>query len=656
MSWNDGRCGAALEFSGSDARRLCLMAGPGTGKTFALVRRVARLLEQGADPSRILLVTFTRLAANDLEKELRPLNTPGVDRVRKGTLHSYCFAALQQSHVLGFIGRVPRPVLRFEERFLLEDVQDDDFGDYYSRRERLGALGEAWAREQDQEPGWPPDETDRRFAWAVDGWLRFHEAIHLNELIPLTLRYLRGNPGCRELQRFKHVLVDEYQDLNRAEQSLIDLLSQRGSAAVVGDEDQSVYETFRCAHPEGLSGYAEPHSLEPITLDESRRCPTLVVEMANELIRYNVQRTGRTLSTRAGNYEGDISVVQWQNMQQEAAGIAAFIYGRISAGEFDPGETLVLCPRRQFGFLIRDALRERGCVVQSFFHEGLLEGNPKKLNDCRAQQALTLLTLLARPADRVALRCWLGFGSATLARAEYARLREYCSRQAPPRDALEEMVAGSLSIPHTRHIKTRYSQLAQLRLRFAGAPAREVVNALFPEGDEWAEPFRRIAQQCGEGFTLDDVLDALRTSVTQPELPSDVDFVRVMSLHKAKGLNEDHLVVAGCVEGLIPTRVSRLPPDKLRRPVEEQRRLLYVAITHPRAFQCLESSKGPGVRNECQSKRRRRAERRHHELYPAFRAGTLLPNSGARGGMGIPIFGGPPGRGACRAAVGSHHS
>ena len=589
MAWDDGLCGPPREIAASDESRLCVVAGPGTGKTFALMRRVARLLEEGVDARRILLVTFTRVAANDLEVELRRLQVPGADRVRKGTLHAFCFGTLLQANVLGFIGRVPRPMLKFEERFLLEDVQGEGFGNYYRRKKRLKALAAAWAREQDQEPGWARDEVDRRYHWAVDEWLRFHEAILLDELVPLTLRYLRDNPGCRERRGFDHVLVDEYQDLNRAEQSLIHLLGERGSVAVVGDEDQSIYETLRFAHPEGISGYAQAHDAHPVCLDECRRLPSGILQMAAELISNNVRRTGRTLTARPGNCEGDVHVVQWDAMEDEAAGIADFVSQKVASGEFERGKTLVLCPRRPFGFMIRDALLRRGCPAHTFFHQELLKANPKELDESRAQQAFTALTLLARPGDKVALRSWLGFGSRNLGEREYARLREHSRSDRAPSEALNQMVAGSLSIPYTRHIATRYRELCELKRRLADAPGQEVVDDLFPEGHDWAEPFRDIVEQCADEFTLDDVFDTLLTSVTQPELPTDVDYVRIMSLHKAKGLNADHVVVTGCIEGLIPSRDGRLAPEMARRAVEEQRRLFYVAITRPRKTLVLSS-------------------------------------------------------------------
>jgi len=296
MAWDDNLRGPAREIAATSQSPLRVVAGPGTGKTFALMRRVARLLEEGKDPTGILMVTFTRMAASDLERELRALNIPRAELIYKGTLHSFCFFTLSQANVLELTGRVPRPLLNFEERFLLEDLGQDDFGNYYARRRRLKAFEAAWAREQDQEPGWPQDETDRRFQGLLNEWLRFHQAMLLGELVPVTLRYLRDNPGCPERHQFNHVLVDEYQDLNRAEQSVIDLLSERGSLTVIGDEDQSIYESFRYAHPEGISEFDESHEgTHDIPLELCRRCPTRVVAVAKELIRNNMRRTERVL-------------------------------------------------------------------------------------------------------------------------------------------------------------------------------------------------------------------------------------------------------------------------------------------------------------------------------------------------------------------------
>jgi DNA helicase-2/ATP-dependent DNA helicase PcrA len=486
MAWNDGLEGPALEIAATNETPLRVIAGPGTGKTFALMRRVARLLEEGADPRRILLVTFTRMAARDLERELEALDVPGVELVRKGTLHSFCFSTLGQANVLELTGRVPRALLEFEERFLLEDVQEEGLGDFNQRKKRLKAFEAAWAREQHEEPGWPQDEHDRRFELLLNEWLRFHQAMLVGELAPVTLSYLRNNPECPERRQFSHVLVDEYQDLNRAEQSLIDLLSGSGTLTVIGDEDQSIYEAFRYAHPEGISRFHENHAgTFDIPLEMCRRCPTNTVSIANRLIQNNLRRAGRILSPKPDNPEGNIHVVQWPSMEAEAEGIAEFIARGIASGEFDPGNTIVLCPRRQFGYMIREALRERGCPAHSFFHEEMLEGNPKNLDRCAAQQAFTLLTLIVNPDDRVALRCWLGFGSQNLRAVEYERLRQYCGHNnTSPRQTLDAIVDGRFALPHTSHITDRYRMLLKHLQDLANGSAQEIFNALFPNDQE----------------------------------------------------------------------------------------------------------------------------------------------------------------------------
>jgi superfamily I DNA/RNA helicase len=151
-------------------------------------------------------------------------------------------------------------------------------------------------------PGWPHDPVDRQFQAALTSWLRFHRAILIGELVPEALRFLRNNPAADARQAFDHVIVDEYQDLNRAEQDLIDLLAGQGSTAIVGDVDQSIYR-FRHANPEGIEVFQQQHpTTHDETLDECRRCPTRVVSIADHLIRHNHPGIGTPrLQPKPGN-------------------------------------------------------------------------------------------------------------------------------------------------------------------------------------------------------------------------------------------------------------------------------------------------------------------------------------------------------------------
>lgn len=538
MSWNEGIEGKqCLEIAKTDVTPLRVMAGPGTGKTFALMRRIARLMEEGINPSKILLVTFTRTSAADLVRELSKLKVQGSDQVKAGTLHSFCFSTLRQASVLEITGRNPRPLLEYEVRFLKEDIKQLGLGGIRELTKKLKAFEAAWARLQSDEPGWPQNEEDRSFQQALQNWLIFHEAMLIDELVPETLRYLRDNPTCTERNRYNYVFVDEYQDLNKAEQKLIDLLSENASVMIIGDEDQSIYESFRYAHPEGIVNYANDH---PETYDIPLR----------------------------------------MMMEDEVNGLTNFIKKKIDDGTVNAGKVLVLCPRRQFGYLIRDKLREIGINAHSFFNEEALEGDPTKQGETEHQEAFTLLTLLANPNDKVALRCWLGLGSSNLMAASYQRLCSYCEENsAIPKDVLEKMSNGELNILYTQDLIKRYKQLKQRIEEMEGIKGCKLVDRLFPRDNEWAEPFRLFLENIEEDAPSSYILEELRTNITQPEMPTDVDYVRIMSLHKSKGLTAELVVICGCIDGLIPFRDDNLSGDERKKNLEEQRRLFYVGIT-----------------------------------------------------------------------------
>src|SRR5262249_39946906 len=249
MAWDDGLVGTARDIAATDRTPLRVMAGPGTGKSFAMKRRAGRLFERGQEARRILAVTFSRKSACSLVNDLRDLGVPGSENIRAGTLHAFCFGLLSRQEVFQYLGRVARPVitflksavLQFEGGTMLDDlVAMGAFGPKRSCTKRIRAFEAAWARLQSDAPGWPDDPVDRAFQTALISWLRFHQAMLIGELVPEALRFLRNNPGCEARAAFDHVVVDEYQDLNRAEQDLIQLLSGNRAIAIVGGVDQSI--------------------------------------------------------------------------------------------------------------------------------------------------------------------------------------------------------------------------------------------------------------------------------------------------------------------------------------------------------------------------------------------------------------------------------
>lgn len=586
MRWNEGLEGQALVVASTPDSPLRVVAGPGTGKTFSLMRRVTRLLEEGADPRRVLVCTFTRTAAADLAREVAGLGVTGAEDIWAGTLHAYCFQLLRRTEVLETTGRVPRPLLDFENRFMLQDLMHQGFGGIRECQNRLLAFNAGWARLQSDEPGWPDAPEDRRFHNGLLSWLRFHLCMLVGELVSEAVHYLRDNPASRDRRAFDHVLIDEYQDLNRAEQVILDLLAGQGSLTIIGDEDQSIY-SFKFAHPEGIAEFSDTH---PGTHDEDllecRRCPQRVVDMANSLIANNINRSARTLTCREGNPEGEIHVVQWHSMEEEAQGLAQFIHNRVRRGDVAPGGVLVLAPRRQIGYAIRDTLNGLGTNAHSFFNEEAFDGRPQDGNDCASQQAFTLLSLLADLDDIVSLRCWCGFGSSSLRAPAWKRLRDHCNETVEdPRQVLEQLAVGTIHIPYTGQLVTRYQELQQRLADLRDLAGQALIDALFPEDSEWAAPFRLVSptNDDGEDCGPTGLFEGVRTRIIQPELPTDVEYVRIMSLHKSKGLTADMVVVAGCIAGMIPGAISNDPsPADQQRTLEEQRRLFFVAITRSR--------------------------------------------------------------------------
>ena len=452
MGWDDGLTGTGRNIAATNDSRLRVMAGPGTGKSFAMKRRVARLLEGRLDPRRILAITFTRNAAASLVDDLHALGIANCERVRAGTLHAFCFSLLSKRNVFNYLGRVPRPVvtflksaiLQFEGKVMLDDLSiAGAFGAKRDCTRRIRAFEAAWARLQSEAPGWPQDPIDRQFQAILVSWLRFHRAMLIGELVPEALRFLRNNPNCEERTAFDHVIVDEYQDLNRAEQDLVELLAGDRSRANVGDVDQSIYR-FRYANPEGIETYGARYpDTHDETLDECRRCPVRVVAIADHLIGFNhPAAAGSRLRPMAGNPQGEIHIVQWNSIDQEARGLAGFIQTLVFEKGCSPGEILLLTPRRLLGYGVRDQLQELGIAVHSFYHEEALEG-------VAAQRAFALLSLLVDAEDRVALRWWLGDGSPSNRKSAYQRLRQHCEQvDVSPGAALDALDQGTLALPN----------------------------------------------------------------------------------------------------------------------------------------------------------------------------------------------------------------
>jgi superfamily I DNA/RNA helicase len=556
-----------------------VIAGPGTGKSFAMKRRVARLLESGVAPKELLAVTFTRVAAEDLHRELQKLGVPGCEDLEGQTLHSLAMRILSRKHVLEAVGRTPRSLNTFETKALICDIAGASGGKRRAKKMIQGYTA-AWAQTQGDEPGFPNNEEEKAFQAALLAWLEFHRGMLIGELIPYLVRYLKDNPAAAERSEFKHLLVDEYQDLNKAEQTAITYLGETAEICIVGDDDQSIY-SFKCAHPDGIREWKDLHpACADLKMADCHRCPTTVVEMANALINVNTNRAPRALTPLSEKGAGEVAIVQVPYLHSEATWITAKIKALLEKG-VHPSEIIILVQRAVAGKPILNALKNEGVPAKSYYEESQLDSED-------AQMRFALFKLFLDNEDRVALRYLLGSDRDDFRCKPYARVRQHCEASGDsPWVAMNKLADNALIIAHTKPLIDRFKLIkeALAELDAVKDDLAAFIDHLLPDAHAELSELRELALAQSEAAeTPKDLLTGMMKEITQPDIPPTVEEVRLMSLHKSKGLSSPFVFVAGCVEGILPPSFDDAPSKEAKdAALEEARRLFYVGITRVKA-------------------------------------------------------------------------
>ena len=590
MSWNEDLEPPYLNVAAYRGSLLRVLAGPGTGKTFAIMRRVSRLLEEGENPKDILLVTFTRMAAKELVRKVSKLGVEGGEDVIATTLHSFSFSMLQKEQVIEATDRTPRPLLNHRSKYemepLLHDLKYQGLGGIRDLRRNIRAYESAWAKLQRDEPGWVQTDQEKEFEHKLISWLKFHRCMLIGELIPIALQYLRYNPASPYRMKFKHVIVDEYQDLNKAEQVLIDLLAEDSNLSIAGDDDQSIYG-FKYAHPDGIVTFDSSHSnTHDEILVDCKRCPKLIVQVAKELISgNNPKRYPKKLHEMSDSVDGEIQVLQWNGPRKEAEGIAKIVKCYVENEGITLGEVLILAQRGDIADTIFKELEKLNLEAIDYYNEEIFKGN------MLAQERFSLLNLIANPEDRVALRSWLGQGNANWHANPYSKLRNYCEESGDsPFEALEKMTSDILNLVGCQPLIDRYQELIDTKPSIIDKTGLELVEGCFPEEIDACRKLRELSLEIiREDTTPKELFKTLMEKISQPEIPQKRSEIGIMSLHKAKGLEADLVIIPTCVNGLIPSFDERKTPIEQEQQLEEDRRLFYVGITRTKKILILSS-------------------------------------------------------------------
>jgi DNA helicase-2/ATP-dependent DNA helicase PcrA len=376
-------------------------------------------------------------------------------------------------------------------------------------------------------------------------------------------------------------LVDEYQDLNKAEQEVAAQLAKNGSLIIVGDDDQSIY-TFKNAHRIGIIDFPKSHpGTNDHTMDECQRCPSLVVSMANSIITRNKTRPAppRSLRPIAKNGRGLVEVFHFLEHAEEINYLATRIQQFIASG-VPPGQIIVLCQSREYIRELFEALQHAAvpsefCYLESQFDE---EG---------AKEQMALLSLAGDQDDRVALRYLVGIGSGDWRTAQWAKIRAASFAEGKsPWEILSEMMDGARPTTGVKALFDRFVAIQKKLAGIAGLKGHDLVNAWLPIGSSCTELKALADEVAAENPECDtkSLAENVREIVIEPEIPDVVPDVRIMSLHKSKGLSANVVVIAGCVEGVMPRqRQDEMTDGEHAESIEEHRRLFFVGLTRVKA-------------------------------------------------------------------------
>lgn len=595
MAWNDNieAGSSAYNLAASNEKTIRAVAGPGSGKSFAINKRILRLLESGVSPDKILAITFTRTAAHDLKTEISSLGIEGAEQVHTRTVHSHALRILMKDGVLDQTGRVPRMVIEHEQQPILRDLDREEFEGVRNKKQLLDSYLAGWAKLQQDEPGFTESQIDQNFKTDLLEWFNNHSGILVGEVIPIVVEYLRNNPAVDYRNEYEYILVDEFQDLNKSEQEFIRLIRGDANLVIVGDDDQSIYG-FKFAHPQGIQEIdALFGSFADVPFDVCRRCPTLVTQMASNLISNNPNRTLGDLNAFVDNPEGIVNIVQWIDYDAEINGLSQFIAQELKKGIIKPSDILILSPRRKIGYRLRDLLLTAGIPVKSYFRESVIK-------KAHVQRSFSLMNFLAHPEDKISLRFLLGFNSADYRKNQYSRLSQVAiERNLALKETLDAILRSEIPETNLSSIVATYrsivADIPNLKNAIIDDPENGFQNFFMtnPEQEddfyELDQLYRKVIAEIGTESIEEDennfdswfkeVMQSMLETIALPDTPENIDHVRIMSLHSSKGLSAKLVILTSMIDQLIPFLPNTIEAGMRDTVIQEARRLFYVAIT-----------------------------------------------------------------------------
>jgi DNA helicase-2/ATP-dependent DNA helicase PcrA len=591
----DGLNPAQLEAVIHTEGPLLVVAGAGSGKTRVLTHRIAHLVRSGVSPFEVLAITFTNKAAGEMRDRVIRLIGPVAERMWVSTFHSACVRILRRDAAL----------LGYPSAFTIYDQADAVRLTGYVIRDlhlnpkqfpprsvhaRISAL-----KNEGVSPGDVAEEasvvTERKVADVFTEYqarLRRAGAMDFDDLLGVTVELFRVHPEVLEhyRQRFRHVLVDEYQDTNPVQNDFVMLLGEEHrNVCVVGDQDQSVY-AFRGADIRNLVEFERTFpDATVVVLEQNYRSTQNILDAANAVITNNLHRKPKDLWSEAGRGEPLVRF-QGEDEGDEAQWVAHRLSMLHSGGDLRWADMAVFYRTNAQSRVLEEALMRAGIPYR-------VVGGPRFYDRKEIKDALAYLKAVVNPTDEVSVKRVVnvpkrGVGDQSVGRLEaHARAHDLSFL-----DALRRADDAGVSPRSTRGISAFLELIDELAADVPKGPAALLEAVLERSGyraeleaDATIESEGRIENLseligvAGEFEGVEEFLESVSLVADTDDLPEGDDpadtGVVLMTLHAAKGLEFPVVFLTGLEEGVFPHQRALTEPAEL----EEERRLCYVGIT-----------------------------------------------------------------------------
>ena len=604
---------------------LLILAGAGSGKTRVLTHRIAYLIEEkGINPWNILAITFTNKAAGEMRERVDDIVGFGSESIWVSTFHSTCVRILRR-HIdrLGYDNNFTI-YDSDDQKTLMKDVCKLLQMDTKTYRERtiLSAISSAkdeMVTPEEYELNAYGDFSKKKIAEAYKEYerqLKANNALDFDDLLVKTVQLFQTQPEILEYyqDRFRYIMVDEYQDTNTVQFKLISLLAAKyKNLCVVGDDDQSIYK-FRGANIQNILSFEkEFEHTKVIKLEQNYRSTSTILDAANAVIKNNVGRKAKSLWTENGEGE-KIQFRQFDTAYDEAEYIVGDIRERVDNGKaaycdhavlyrtnaqsrlFEEKMITANIPYKIVGgvnFYARKEIKDLLAYLKTIDNgkddlavrriinvpkRGIGLTTVNRITEAAQQRGISFYEALCS-ADLVP-----GLGRSISKLESFAAMIEYFRKEAEHLSITELM----------EEILTETGYVEELK-----AEGEEEAEARLQNIDEFLNKIAAYEESCEEELpTLSGFLEEVALVADIDSLDEESDYVVLMTLHSAKGLEFPYVYLAGMEDGIFPSYMTITADDPTE--IEEERRLCYVGITRAKKELVMTCARRRMIRGETQ--------------------------------------------------------